>query len=88
MAVVRIATIISLLLLSACDPNEGSQTIADNPDGARATFLGTVDGCRLWMINQGQFYFANCRSGATSTGFTHRSGKTTHYYAASADDSE
>lgn len=73
--------ILACLLLSACDPSQGSQKIADNPDGGRAYFIGTVDGCRLWSVNQGTFYFANCGGGATSTGFTRRVGKASHYYA-------
>lgn len=83
--------IIALLLLSACDQTPGTQPIADSPDkeyAPTARFIGTVDGCRLWSVQSGQFYFANCRGGTTSTGWIRSSGKTSHYYAATTDYSE
>ena len=75
-----------LLLLTACDGDAGMRPISDSPTGAgTATYLGTVDGCRLWSVRSGLFYFANCRGGVTSTGWTRMVGKTIHHYAASSD---
>lgn len=82
----RCIALAALLLLTACDRDPGAVSINDSPvAGVEARFLGTVDGCRLWSVDRGTFYFANCHSGVTSTGWRRMVGKTTHYYSASTD---
>jgi hypothetical protein len=72
--------------LAGCDlPVSSSKPIVDSPGGSTANFIGTVDGCRLWSVDAGNFYFANCQSGITSTGWKRRSGKTSRYLSASTD---
>lgn len=77
---------VASLSLAGCEPAPGTQSVTDSPGmNTAASFMGTVDGCRLWSVNAGQFYFANCRSGVTSTGWSRTSGKTRHYYTASTE---
>jgi len=85
----RALAILTLLLLAACEPNVGSQPLKDSPSGeGTATYLGSVDGCRLWSVRGGLFYFANCKSGTTSTGWEQHSGKTSHYYTATVGNDD
>jgi len=80
---------LAALLLASCDVQpSGRQPIVDSPNGASARFMGTVDGCRLWNVDGGTFYFANCRGGATSTGWSRQSGKTRHYYTATTEPAD
>lgn len=86
-----ILAICALLLLAGCDdtPTPGLRHIADSPSGyGDARFMGTVDGCRLWSVNGGQFYFANCRGGVTSAHWSRMVGKVTHHYDSATESVE
>jgi hypothetical protein len=76
-----LSTLMAAVFLSAChdSSHEAQINAGDRPDTS-ATFLGTVDGCRLWDVKAypiRSFAFANCGAGST-TSATVFSGKTSH----------
>ncbi|MFL9499210.1 hypothetical protein ACJMQP_04050 [Rhodopseudomonas palustris] len=74
------------LTLAGCDQRPGEREITDSPTGGTARFMGTVDGCRLWSVGGGTFYFANC--GASSSGGRWTGGKGNHFIATTTDSTK
>lgn len=75
----RILIFIVALFLAGCNYRAPDEVQTEVPD-TTATFLGTVDGCKLWRVHAvgyGSFNFAHCADTAT-TATQVQSGKTSH----------
>jgi hypothetical protein len=64
-----VAAISTIILLAGC--NSAMET-EKSPNGATAEMIATVDGCRIWRINDGRHvYFARCPEGAADIGYSY-----------------